>query len=210
MDEPKIELPAWLPWATTACLAAMVACLVELWMIERARNQLLSDEGRLAESALKSMDSQLEAERIISRKEVENLRQSPKGMGALHVALLAPPSPVVPRNGASIVGAVVWDPVDGKGVIRVSGLPGEAPERDYQLWLDGPDLQTPARCAVFHSDTGSGGTEVHLDPLSAERKGSRFLLIEGPRGGSRTLDEAQAGGSIVLATPAGDGRISDR
>src|ERR1035438_3088444 len=63
-DESRIELPAWLPWATTACLAALVACLGELWVIERARSQLLREEGMLTEAALKGMQNQLEAERI--------------------------------------------------------------------------------------------------------------------------------------------------
>ncbi len=65
MDETKYELPAWLPWATTACLAVMVACLFEFWTIEKSRSELLSEQGLLAESAAKAWQNQIEAERII-------------------------------------------------------------------------------------------------------------------------------------------------
>ena len=60
MDETKIELPAWLPWATTACLAALVACLLELWVIERTRNQMLRDEALMADASLRAARNQLE------------------------------------------------------------------------------------------------------------------------------------------------------
>jgi len=74
MDETKIELPAWLPWATTACLAALVACLVELWIIEKTRNQLLRDEDAIGQAALQAAQNQLEAERIVGRRELEQMR----------------------------------------------------------------------------------------------------------------------------------------
>jgi cell division protein FtsB len=74
MDETKIELPAWLPWATTACLAALVACLLELWVIERARNQVLRDEALMADATLRAARNQLEEERILTRREIEQLK----------------------------------------------------------------------------------------------------------------------------------------
>jgi hypothetical protein len=205
MDEPKIELPPWLPWATTACLAAAVACLVELWMIERARNQLLRDEGMLSESAMQGMGNQLEAERIISQRRIENLHPAQGTQGALRVALLAPAS----SGGGAAMGALAWNPQDGSGEIRISGLGGQPPQRDYQLWLEGPGPTPPARCAVFHADTGSGRAEIRVDPAAAAGPGGRFLLIDGIRDGSATLGEAKAGGSIVLATPLPAGRISN-
>lgn len=82
MDETKIELPAWLPWATTACLAALVACLLELWIIERTRTQLLRDEALVADANLRAARNQLEEERILTRREIEELKSgagSPDG-----------------------------------------------------------------------------------------------------------------------------------
>ncbi len=62
MDEPKTTLPTLLPWAATACLAALVACIGELWIIEKARMRLVQDQNLLAEAALKGTENQLEAE----------------------------------------------------------------------------------------------------------------------------------------------------
>ena len=205
VDETRIELPAWLPWATTACLAALVACLVELWMIERARNQLLRDEGQLSESAMRGMGNQLEAERIISQREIEGLRPAAGPHGSIRVALLAPPA-----GGTPAMGAVAWDTQEGSGRIRFLGLPSQAPERDYQLWLEAAGARPPVRCAAFHADAGMGEFAFHLDGTASPIAAGRFLLIDGIRGGSATLDEARAGGPIVLATPLPDGRISDR
>ena len=156
---------------------------------------------------MRGMGNQLEAERIISRREIENLRRAPGAQAALRVALLAPPGTASARDGAPAVGALAWNPVDGRGILRISGLAGQAPDRDYQLWLDGAGARLPASCAVFHSDAGAGGAEIHVD--SAAGNAAQFLLIDGTRGGSRTLEEAKAGGSIVLATPPAAGRISN-
>jgi hypothetical protein len=201
-DESRIELPAWLPWATTACLAAVVACLVELWMIERARNQLLADQGQLARSEAQALGNQLEAERIISRREIEGLRPGAAPRARVRVALLTAPSPA----GAA-VGAVAWDAADGSGSVRIQGLGEPDPGRDLQLWLEGPGQALPLRCAVFHAQEGSSEAGVRIAPPSSA-DGARFLLIEGPRGGSRTLQEAKGGGSIVLASPLPAGSIS--
>jgi hypothetical protein len=209
MDEAKLRLPAWLPWATTACLAAGVACLVELWMIERARNLLLKDEALLTQSAMKGQDNQLEAERIIGNREAQNLRAASKARGALRVALLAPPTPPTLETAAPVVGAAAWDPTDGKGTLRFFNLPAQAADKDYQLWLEGAGPRPARRCAVFHSQDGSGSADIQVGPVAAVETGSRFLLIEGTQGGSATLEEARAGGSIVLATPLPAGRISN-
>ena len=62
-------------------------------MIERARSELLRDEGMLSESAMQGMGNQLEAERIISQRQIENLHPAQGAQGAPRVALLAPASP---------------------------------------------------------------------------------------------------------------------
>jgi len=204
MDESKFELPAWLPWATTACLAALVACLGELWIIEKARSELLREDGLLAEAALKGLENQMEAERIVSRRELDGLRAAAAPRGQLQTALLLAPG----ANRSGAFGAVAWDPAGGRGLLRLSGLPAQPPERDYQLWLDGPG--TPAECGVFHSSPRDGGDEVAVSLAGPIAPGCRLVLIDGAKGGARTLAEAEAAGSIVLATLPADGNISGR
>jgi Anti-sigma-K factor rskA len=208
MDEPKIELPAWLPWATTACLAALVACLVELWVIERTRTQLLRDQNLLSEAALKGAENQLEAERIINRREVDDLRAAP-GPGA---ALLAAPEgapEAEPGNGPAW-GVVIWSPTRKHALLRFAGLPAQAAGRDYQLWMDGPGPGPPASCGLFHADQANDKAGFALELESPAAPGCRFILIDGPKGGAPTLGEAKSGGSIVLATPSPAEKIPSR
>ncbi len=210
MDEPRIELPAWLPWATTACLAALVACLGELWLIEKARSQLLREQSMLADAALKGAENQLEAERIVNRREVAGLRAGAVPREGLRAAMLAPPDGASRRPAEPAFGVLAWDPSGGKAVLRLGGLPAQPPERDYQLWLEGPGTGYPADCGVFHArpDDGAAGIAVTISGVLAP--GCRFLLIDGTRGGARTLDEAEDRGSIVLASLPFDGKISGR
>lgn len=208
MDEPKIELPAWLPWATTACLAAMVACLVELWVIEKARTKLLRDQGFLSEAALKGAENQLEAERIINRREVDELRSAP---GPNAVLMLAPEggSEARPGNGPAW-GVVIWSPTRTHALLRFAGLPAQSAERDYQLWRDGPEPDLPASCGLFHADEASDKAAFAVELVSPGAAACRFLLIDGPKGGSPSLEEAKARGSIVLATPSPGEKLPTR
>jgi hypothetical protein len=193
MDAPKYELPAWLPWATTACLAALVACLAELHFIEKSRAELLREQAELAESAVMAAQNQLEAERILDAWQLRDLGGAPGPGGALQVILLGPTEPGAPARGVAVL-----DPASGRGQLSLFGEFRQPPERDFQLWVDGPGPGYPAPCAVFHSRRPGGGEAVGIRALVAP--GSRLILIDGPRGGSGSLAEAEAGGSIILAS----------
>lgn len=196
MDETKIELPVWLPWATTACLAALVACLGELWIIEKTRSQMLRDETLMAGAALKAAQNQVEAERIIARREIEGLRsggpQEAKG-----AVLLIPPGedPGDPMAAGHPWGASQWDAASQAGSFRFVDLPILGADRDYQLWIDAAGTDYPQGYLV---GTGPAYTTVHPpSPLPASH---RFLLFNTPKGGFKTLDEALTKGSIILAS----------
>jgi hypothetical protein len=207
MDETKIELPAWLPWATTACLAALVACLVELWIIEKTRTQLLKDENLLAEASLKGAQNQLEAERIVNRREIDEMRAGPAGN---IVTILAAPGAgrEDPFGLGHPWGVAVWHAATQDMQIRFVGLPPLGPDRAYQFWIEGPGPGLPLGRRVRLDLSGNlYAIAVHLEqPIPPS---CRILLIEGPKGGAATLDEAKAKGSIVLASLPQDGKISN-
>jgi hypothetical protein len=203
----KIELPPWLPWATTACLAALVACLGELWIIEKARSELLREDGTLAAAALKASENQIEAERIVNSRELDGLRALTETHAELQFAFLLPPDGGPPGAAAHPAGFVVWDPEGRRGLLRIDGLPAQVRERDYQLWLEGLVPGNSAECGVFHGPTGGAGGAVAIRLSGPVAPGSRFLLVDGAKGGARTLAEATAGGSIVLATLPYAGKI---
>jgi len=200
IDESKAKLPAWLPWATTACLAALVACLGELWIIEKARSRLLREESLLTEAALKGLENQLEAERIVNRRELAGLRAAAGQRAGLQVALLLPPDGSAAHAPRPFFGVVAWDPAGGRGLLRLSGPPAQPRHRDYQLWLEGPGPGNPASCGVFHAPAGDDALATAIEIERPIAPGCRLLLIEGKEGGASTLEEAESGGSIVLAT----------
>ncbi len=209
-DESKIELPAWLPWATIACLAALVACLGELWIIEKARSQLLRDQAALDQTALKGVENQLEAERIVNGREVAGLRAAAVAQPGTQVVLLLAPDGNASRAPRVAFGIVAWDPAARRGLLRLSGVPAQPPERDYQLWLDGTGPGYPADCGVFHAPADDDGGGISIRLAGAVAPGCRFFLVDGKKGGARSLSEAEEGGSIVLATlPFGE-NISHR
>jgi hypothetical protein len=196
MDETKFALPSWLPWATTVCLAGLLACVGEILVIEKTRTQLVRDENLLMRAELKASQNQLEAERIVNGRELEQLR-SPRSP---RVALLSAPgaeAPLQPRPDAPW-GVVTWDPSERHGVIRCTGLPALAPDRDYLVWIEGPSPDYPFPCGYFHAAPSDG---FPVDLKSPVDRAYRILLIDGKKGGTLTLDEVKAGGSIVLATP---------
>jgi hypothetical protein len=206
MDESKIELPAWLPWATTACLAALVACQVELWFIEKERNEFLEQEALMSASTIKASDNQLEAERILNARQLQDLRtRAAPDSGLLVIPLVGSSGGPGASPGSGIV---ILDPESRRGQLRLWGSFGHAAGKDYQLWVQGPPPDRLASsCSVVDAAAdGSAGIPVALTAEFAE--GSRFLLIDCPKGGARTLGEAEAGGSIVLASPPFGGKIS--
>jgi hypothetical protein len=204
MDEQKIPLPAWIAWAMVACLAALVAGLGELWLVEKARAQLLRDENLLAGAALKSSQNQLEAERIVGRRQAET---SPAGLAGFGAALLSPPDGATPAASLPPWGVVIWDGANRNGLLRFSRLPEAAADRDYQLWLEGPGAPYPSDCGVFHGPPAGDDRGVPFNVNAPVGAGCRFILLEVKKGGALTLPEARAGGSIVLASAALSGRI---
>jgi len=203
MDERKIPLPEWLPWATTAVLAALVACIGELWIVEKTRGQILRDDDALVATELKAVSNQLEAERIVSQREVLEAR-SERGLAVL----------TAPGGSASgACGAVAWDPFTKRGELTFSGVPQMSPDGDFQLWMsthltgkqpisDPPRRWSiPTSCGVFAPPSRGWTVRVGVTIDGSYRMGHQFTLTYGKKGGFSSLEEAVAAGSIVLASP---------
>jgi hypothetical protein len=193
MDEPNYALPGWLPWATTACLAALVACLVELWVIERSRSELLREQAELAKSAAAAAQNQLEAERILDARQLQDLGGADDPQARLQVILLEPA-----ERGSRARGVVVVNAARGLGQLRLFGTIGQPEERDYQLWIEGPGPGSPTECGVFHFGQEGKGEPIPI--LAPIVPGCSLVLIDGPKGGSTSLQEAKASASIILAS----------
>ncbi len=97
---------------------------------------------------MKATENQLEAERIINARQLRDLRSLADPQEPLQMVFLSPVNPA--RRAQPAGGVVVLDPEGGRGQIQLYGAFGEADDRDYQLWIDGPGPGYPARCGVFH------------------------------------------------------------
>ena len=210
MDESKIELPAWLPWATTACLAALVACLGELWMIERTRTQLLRDRSLLDDAALQGAENQIEAERIVGDRALEQMRLASAPAAGLRVILLLPPGDMPAKEPGPPAAALVLDAEGKRGLIRLSGASDGDRGREYRLWLEGPGTDYPADCGVFRAAATDAGSAMPLELAAPIEPGCRFVLVGADGEGSRAPRVEGAAGPIVLASPPFTGRISGR
>lgn len=193
MDEPKYELPPWLPWATTACLAALVACLAELHFIDGSHEELLREEAQLAASAVAAARNQLEAERILDARQLKDLGASRVSDAGLAVILLEPAQ----ASGAAR-GVAVLDPASGAGQLRLFGTASQPEERDYQLWIEGPGPGNPTNCGVFHAGQPGNGEPIGIRAPIVP--GCRLVLVDAPKGASTSLEEAKADASIILAS----------
>ena len=203
MEEPKIPIAPWLPWATTACLAALVACLAELWNVEKVRGQLLRDQGLMAEAALKGAENQLEAERIVDRRERE--RVAPAAQAALQVELLAPPDGAASRPGRAF-GALLWESGSTRALLKVSGLGEGKPLGGYRLWVEGPAQAALAAGPTMAAEAMGQPGGLAVDLPFAATQGIQFYLVEN-QPGAATLAEARSRGSIVLASLPGSGKM---
>jgi hypothetical protein len=192
MDDPKLAYPPWLPWGAVACLAALLACVGELWMVERARLDLQKEENRIAGDALRSAENQLEAERIVSSREIRGLRDLPEA--GFRMAALLPPdgAPTGPR------GVVVWSASEPRTAhVHLAGLPVPAAGRILGLWFVGAAGGGAFSCGSVPVGPGPSLSVTLPSPIAA---GSRFILADGPAAPPGGPDGAYGGGSIILAS----------
>ncbi|MEO7414572.1 MAG: anti-sigma factor [Opitutaceae bacterium] len=76
-DESKkvVAFPSWISWAAAACFALVAVGAGQLYFTSRSEAESLRNQQTLADTALKSIQNQLEAERIVSRQQVTMLNQ---------------------------------------------------------------------------------------------------------------------------------------
>ncbi|MGI8432994.1 MAG: anti-sigma factor [Chthoniobacterales bacterium] len=96
------------------------------------------------------------------------------------------------RNAPDANAVVVWDEKKQRGVLKVTQLPRNASDRDYQLWLVDPRYQNPVDGGVFHV-SNDGSLNVPFHPTSPVRNAKGFAISLERKGGV-----TKAEGPIVL------------
>jgi anti-sigma-K factor RskA len=180
---------AIIPWAIAAGFAIGCAWLGQLHLHNRAENSVLQDQLRLAEIELTSARHQLEAERILTNRQIADateqltqLREQLRMDGdpaQFKIATLA----AVPGNSPQDLAIAVWNPTTQQGVLRVEKLPALASDKDYQLWLIDPAYPTPVDGGVFTVDPATGHAQINFKPNQRVNNAAKFAISLERKGG---------------------------
>ena len=95
-------------------------------------------------------------------------------------------------NAPSANAVVVWDERKQRGILKITQLPPNADDRDYQLWLVDPRYKNPVDGGVFH--VANDGTQSIAFHPNTPVRGARAFAISLERKGGVTKAE----GPIVL------------
>jgi anti-sigma-K factor RskA len=129
----------------------------------------------------------LVAERGGLRKRIGHLEQRDV-LTQIQIASLSSKMQSAPNANA----VVVWDEKKQRGILKMTALPRNNEDRDYQLWLVDPRYQDPVDGGVFH--VASDGTlSVPFHPAEPVRQAKGFAISIERKGGV-----PKAEGPIVL------------
>ena len=117
------------------------------------------------------------ADRTQTKKELVRLEQR-NAFAQMRIATLASQLESAPNATA----AVVWDGEKQQGVLKVSDVPANAADRDYQLWIVDPDYAQPVDAGTFHV-AAPGTTNVPFKPKAPIKSASAFAVSLEKKGG---------------------------
>jgi anti-sigma-K factor RskA len=96
------------------------------------------------------------------------------------------------ENAPNASAVVVWDEKKQRGVLKVTQLPRNADDHDYQIWLVDPRYKSPVNGGVFHV-ANDGSLSVLFHPNTPVREAQAFAISLERKGGA-----TKAEGPIVL------------
>lgn len=174
-----------LPWSIAACLALACAGLAQLYLSSRAENALFRNQTALVDLELRSARQQLEAERLLARRELADANakiaaHAPGDFSALRIAALTPQTGAPPDAFA----IVVWNPATQEGLLRVERLPPAPADRDYRLWAIEPASFVPIHVGAIAIDPTTPVTRIHFPPTPHLGAAATFAIsLERKTGG---------------------------
>jgi len=99
-------------------------------------------------------------------------------MAQVQIATLASQLESAPRANA----VVVWDSEKQEGVLKVTNVPVNDSDRDYQLWIVDPEYKQPVDAGVFHVEK-EGTTKINFKPKSRVTSANAFAVSLERKGG---------------------------
>lgn len=131
--------------------------------------------------------SYLIAERMGLQNRVTQLEQRDV-LAQVQIASLSSQLKSAPNANA----VVVWDEKKQRGILRVTQLPRNEKNRDYQLWMVDPKYKDPVGAGTFHV-SNDGTLSVPFQPDAPIREATGFAISLERKGGV-----TKAEGPIVL------------
>lgn len=212
------RLPAWTGWAAAAVFALLAAYLGLTASRLDYQLALLAENEALAALQVRSLDTALESERIVSKQQSIRLKSAELRVAALdaelaqtRAAALAETSRLKAEadlaalkiatlnsllgNAPDATAIAVWNPFSQEGVLTVSQLPPLDPDKDYQLWVVDPQYSIPVDGGVFTVDASTGEARFKFKADKPIKTVAAFAVSLERKGGV-----PKAEGPMVLIT----------
>ena len=196
------RIPLWAGWAAAACFLVATGFFAISNFNARKQFLLAGESERLARIESKNLGNLLEAERLISRQQIDSLKLAQSDASSLRIALSDASAQIADlkhRNAladlkidslASLVtnspdsrAIAVWNPRTQEGVLAVTKLPALADGKDYQLWVVDPQYPIPVDGGVFQVDPATGQARVVFKPNKPVATVAKFAVSLERKGG---------------------------
>lgn len=192
--EPTAKPPAslltfWLPLSAAAGFALVAVWFAQLHLVSRSENSLLHEQLALADASLRSARNQLEAERLLANRQLNDATQAIASLdrqlreqgdlARFKIATLAS----LLGNSPQALAVAVWDPNAQEGILSVEKLPALAADKDYQLWVIDPQYPIPVDGGVFTVDPQTGVARYQFKAGKPVRTVAKFAVSLERKGG---------------------------
>jgi len=132
--------------------------------------KILSTEVEFTRVDAQSLKQQLEAERILSARQLADLKNAP-ALDSLWFVRLTPPAEAVLPMARAII---AWQPAAAAGILLAEQLPSPAPDEEYRLWLENASGQRSDLGVIAVSPTDTA--PVKFFAAASIDKSARFIL----------------------------------
>ncbi len=119
----------------------------------------------------------LAADRAQTKKQISVLEQR-NAFAQLRIATLASKL----QSAPDALATVVWDVEKQEGILKVSNIPANEADRDYQLWIVDPDYKQPVDAGTFHV-AGDGTESIPFKPKARVGSADAFAVSLERKGG---------------------------
>lgn len=186
-------LLAWLPWIAAAGFALLTGFLVQIHYATQAELITMREQAALAGIEARSLQQQMEAERILSARRVADLLAELPGPGQPRVGIV----PLVSRTDGtpSAMAVAVWSPGSREGELVAVRLPATAPEKSYQLWITVPGDPLPVSAGTFSVEPTATTIRMRFTTDRVVPAGAAFAISVEHAGGAQGVE-----GPIILSS----------